>query len=69
METPCVQICVLDPVSNLCIGCGRTGTEIGGWTGMTPDQRRAIIAGLPERMHQMTSRTMRGPRQRQRIRP
>jgi uncharacterized protein len=68
METPCVQVCVIDPVSGFCVGCGRTGAEVGGWMGLTSGERREVMAGLPERMRQMTSRGMRGQGQRQRTR-
>lgn len=50
IETPCVQVCVLDPATGWCVGCGRTGEEIGGWLGLTPRERRAVMAALPERM-------------------
>jgi predicted Fe-S protein YdhL (DUF1289 family) len=68
METPCVNICVIDPVTGWCIGCGRTGGEIGAWMGMTPGQRRETMARLPERLAGMTTREARQPRQRQRTR-
>ena len=50
MESPCVKICVLDPVSDLCTGCGRSLDEIAGWSELSDDERRKIIAELPERM-------------------
>lgn len=50
IESPCVKICVLDPVSGLCEGCGRTGAEIGAWTRMSADERRRIMVTLPKRM-------------------
>lgn len=53
METPCVNICMLDPASGLCIGCGRSGDEIAGWAGMTPAERRAIMDTLPERLKRL----------------
>jgi hypothetical protein len=63
METPCIKTCVIDPVTGLCIGCGRTAAEIGGWIGMSPAERAAVMAGLPERLRAMTSREVR-PRRR-----
>jgi uncharacterized protein len=50
METPCNKICIIDPASALCRGCGRTGDEIARWSGMTGDERRAIMTTLPARM-------------------
>lgn len=59
IETPCIKVCVIDPASGFCIGCGRTGSEIGAWMGMASDQRRDIMATLPERLKTMTSRASR----------
>ena len=50
IETPCVKICVLDPVSAICIGCGRTVAEIAAWSYMPADERRRIMAMLAERL-------------------
>ncbi len=60
--TPCVKVCVIDPVSALCIGCGRTIAEIGAWTAMSEAERRAAMAGLGERMVRARSRAARGGR-------
>ena len=49
IESPCNKVCVLDAACGLCIGCGRTLAEIGGWVSMTADQRRRIMAKLPAR--------------------
>ena len=50
IETPCNKVCVLDAASGLCIGCGRTGAEIGSWIGMNAVERRRIMAELPARL-------------------
>ncbi len=49
VESPCVKVCVISPASGLCIGCHRTGEEIGRWSRMTPTERREIMAVLPDR--------------------
>ena len=56
METPCVNVCLLDERSGLCVGCGRSGDEIANWVSMTPGQQRAIMAVLPERLERMQRR-------------
>ena len=49
IETPCVNICVIDPRSGLCRGCSRTIGEIGGWLAMSEAERRIIMEALPGR--------------------
>ncbi|WP_353472096.1 DUF1289 domain-containing protein [Salipiger sp. H15] len=49
VESPCVNICVVHRASGLCTGCLRTLDEIAGWSGYTPEERRAIMADLPGR--------------------
>jgi uncharacterized protein len=49
-STPCVNVCLLDPLSALCIGCGRTGEEIAAWSTMSEPERLAIMAELGERL-------------------
>lgn len=63
IETPCVKICVVDPETGYCIGCGRSRDEIGGWLGMSAEQRRAVMTQLAERVEGLTRRkTRRGGR-------
>ena len=50
METPCVNVCLFDSETGLCVGCGRTIGEIAGWASMSASERRAIMATLSERM-------------------
>ena len=50
METPCVNICLLDQDTGTCLGCGRTLSEIARWATMSDAERRAIMAALPARM-------------------
>jgi predicted Fe-S protein YdhL (DUF1289 family) len=52
-ESPCIQVCTIDPASHLCVGCGRTIDEISRWVEMSPAQRRAIMDGLPARLEKL----------------
>jgi predicted Fe-S protein YdhL (DUF1289 family) len=64
IETPCVKVCVVDPETQFCIGCGRTRNEIAAWIGMAVDDRRAVMTALPERVATLTQRkSRRGGRQ------
>ena len=49
IESPCVKLCTVHPVERICIGCYRTIEEIGAWSRMTPETRRAIMSELPSR--------------------
>ncbi len=49
IETPCINVCTLDPRSGLCIGCGRTVDEIARWGSMSAAERTRIMAELPAR--------------------
>ncbi|QTC90334.1 DUF1289 domain-containing protein [Brevundimonas goettingensis] len=53
IATPCVKVCIVDGASGLCLGCYRTLVEIGGWSGLTDEQRAEIMADLPKRKGQI----------------
>ncbi|MDS7597360.1 DUF1289 domain-containing protein [Agrobacterium tumefaciens] len=50
METPCRHICLLDATGQLCVGCGRTLAEIGGWASYSDAERDAVMSALPTRL-------------------
>lgn len=56
VQSPCVKICVIHPTEGLCVGCLRTLDEIAGWSGMSADQRRAVLAALPDRAPRLKQR-------------
>jgi predicted Fe-S protein YdhL (DUF1289 family) len=49
-DTPCIAVCMIDPKTSLCFGCGRTLPEIARWGRMESAERRALMAQLPARM-------------------
>jgi uncharacterized protein len=49
-ETPCIAVCIIDPKTNLCLGCGRTLPEIARWSQMDSAERQAVMAQLSTRM-------------------
>jgi uncharacterized protein len=59
IETPCIKVCVLEPDSGYCIGCGRTRDEIGAWLTLSIDERRQVMGLLPERTATLTQRKAR----------
>jgi predicted Fe-S protein YdhL (DUF1289 family) len=50
IESPCNRVCVVDPASRLCVGCGRSLDEIAGWLALSAAERRRIMAQLPARL-------------------
>jgi predicted Fe-S protein YdhL (DUF1289 family) len=59
LETPCVNICLLDSETRLCVGCGRAIQEIAGWAGMSP--------GMTPRDHGCAARAHGATRERERL--
>ncbi|HEY1862373.1 MAG TPA: DUF1289 domain-containing protein [Roseiarcus sp.] len=53
---------MIDPLSALCIGCGRRAAEIAAWATMSETERVAVMAGLPKRLMEARSRSARGGR-------
>lgn len=49
IATPCVQVCMVDGASGLCLGCFRTLPEIAGWSRFTPEERAELMISLPSR--------------------
>jgi len=49
-ETPCIAVCMMDPRTKLCFGCGRTLPEIARWHKMERAERLAVMEGLAARM-------------------
>jgi uncharacterized protein len=47
--SPCDGTCRIEPASGWCQGCRRTLNEIADWAMLTPRERRAVLAQLPDR--------------------
>ena len=56
VESPCVQICVVHPAERICTGCYRTIDEITRWSKMSAEERREIMAELPDRAPRLARR-------------
>ncbi len=59
MQSPCVLICAIEPVSGHCYGCGRTRNEIADWTSLTDTQRTTLMEELPSRVEKLERRPRR----------
>jgi len=49
IDSPCIQICIIDRHNKLCLGCFRSINEIKHWSTMTPDERHKVKTELPGR--------------------
>lgn len=56
VDSPCIKICVIHPQARLCTGCLRSIDEITAWSRMSPDERRTIMAELPQRQGKLAQR-------------
>ncbi|MBB3995330.1 hypothetical protein GGR95_002985 [Sulfitobacter undariae] len=56
LESPCIKICVIHPESRLCTGCLRSMDEIGAWSRMAPEARKAVMDELPSRAGALSKR-------------
>jgi len=50
IASPCTKVCLIDPATGLCSGCGRTLAEIAAWLRLDTGERRRIMAELPGRL-------------------
>jgi predicted Fe-S protein YdhL (DUF1289 family) len=55
IESPCIQVCCIDPVSSICLGCYRTLPEIATWGRKSDVERTTIMGQLPDRMTRLDS--------------
>jgi len=47
--SPCTKVCTIDRRTGWCLGCWRTGEEIGAWPAMSAQAKRALLAELATR--------------------
>ena len=50
IKSPCLNICKIDPKSNLCIGCRRNIKEISNWVSMNDDEKHNLLLNLKDRV-------------------
>jgi predicted Fe-S protein YdhL (DUF1289 family) len=46
IDSPCNNICTIDSESGLCVGCGRTPSEITNWIHYSDNQKKIILNSL-----------------------
>lgn len=56
IESPCIKVCIIEPGTGLCQGCGRTLHEIAAWGSMSGAERRRIMGELADRRARLSTR-------------
>lgn len=49
VRSPCVKVCQMDPVTQLCLGCCRTQDERDWWVAYTDVQQRDVLQRCEQR--------------------
>ena len=49
VKSPCIDVCQMDPTTDLCVGCLRTRDEIRAWRGASGDERLEILENIEQR--------------------
>jgi predicted Fe-S protein YdhL (DUF1289 family) len=49
IDSPCNKICTLN-AENVCVGCGRSRDEIGGWTQFSVGEKRRVLERAKARL-------------------
>ncbi len=61
IASPCIRDCRLDHRFDLCLGCGRTASEIETWKTLSDNERSRVWAELPARRAKLGVKTHRLP--------
>ena len=50
IESPCTKVCIIHAAKGLCLGCGRSLSEIAAWSSLSGQDRTRLMADLPRRL-------------------
>lgn len=50
--SPCTKVCSIDHRTGWCLGCFRTGEEIGAWPALDTAGKQALLERLADRRRQ-----------------
>lgn len=53
-QSPCIKLCVMEPDSGFCMGCGRTRDEIASWISLSANERETVTGKLDQRLANLT---------------
>lgn len=49
-QSPCIDVCRLDPTQRYCVGCGRTTDDLDRWMRMTDEERQEAVRQAERRL-------------------
>ena len=49
IDSPCNDICTIDPESGLCVGCRRSTQEIANWLNYSDKQKKRVLKEIKSR--------------------
>lgn len=49
VRSPCVKVCQMDPITQLCLGCCRTQEERDWWVAYSDEQQRDVLQRCEQR--------------------
>ncbi len=52
MKSPCVSVCKLNK-DKVCVGCGRSRKEIGGWKKMEKSEQKEVVHKAERRLKEL----------------
>jgi predicted Fe-S protein YdhL (DUF1289 family) len=55
IPSPCIGVCSINSDNDLCSGCYRTMDEISAWYDSNPEEKRAILARIEQRIRELFS--------------
>ena len=55
VPSPCISVCRMSTVTDMCVGCFRTRNEIAGWSSAGDDGKRAVWSLIRQRMAALQS--------------
>ena len=50
VSSPCTNICKIDKITGLCIGCNRNESEIFDWINFSEKQKKNILSNIKDRI-------------------
>jgi predicted Fe-S protein YdhL (DUF1289 family) len=50
VPSPCVSVCVMDPRTEMCMGCWRSLEEIGAWSRLPDEDKRQVWHRIQQRL-------------------